>query len=306
MDGSAFMNGIILILTCLVIGKLVTRTISCKSEFIYSLNRVAITVALPALILDKVHSQTFSLDALFPLLSPWVLFLVTIILIYIIKIFIPMSRITTGTLILLAGTANTSFVGVPLIQAMMGTEEYLGIALWVDQSNFILLFTLGAFIADFYSGEKISIRKNLHALIKYPPIIALIFAFLLKPFVYPAFITFTLESLSSLITPLTMISVGANLTIPRNRKLIGYLTIGLTIKLIVLPLFILATLLFIYASSNIYINQIVLMQAGMAPMVIAVIIALERGLDGELASIMTAIGIPISFLTVPLFYYLVI
>lgn len=300
------MNGIILILVCLIAGKVITQTITCKKEFIYSLNRVAITVALPALILDKVHSQAFSLNAIFPLLSPWLLFFLTIILVYIIRIFIPMSRITMGTLILLAGTANTSFVGIPLIQAMMGTEEYLGIALWIDQSNFILLFTLGAFIADFYSGEKVSIGKNLLVLTKYPPIVALILAFLLKPFIYPEFVTFALKSLGSLITPLTMISVGASLSLPSNKRLIGYLSIGLLIKLILLPLAAFATILFIYASPNIYINQIILMQAGMAPMVIAVIIALEKGLDGELASIMTAIGIPLSFLTVPLFYYLII
>lgn len=300
------MNGIILILACLIAGKIVTHSITCKTQFIYSLNRVAITIALPALILDKVHSQAFSLDAIFPLLSPWLLFFLTIGLVYLVKIFVPMSRITVGTLILLAGTANTSFVGVPLIQAMMGTEEYLGIALWVDQSNFILLFTLGAFIADFYSGERVSITKNLRVLAKYPPIIALVFAFLFKPFEYPEFLTFTLESLGSLITPLTMISVGASLALPSNKKLVGYLTIGLVIKLIILPLAVLGTLMFIYASPNVYINQIVLMQAGMAPMVIAVIIALEKGLDGELASIMTAIGIPLSFITVPLFYYLII
>ena len=300
------MNGIILILVCLIAGKLVTRMITCKTEFIYSLNRVAITIALPALILDKVHSQAFSLEAIFPLLSPWLLFFLTIILVYLIKMVIPMSRITMGTLILLAGTANTSFVGIPLIQAMMGTEKYLGIALWIDQSNFILLFTLGAFIADFYSGERVSIIKNLRVLIKYPPIIALILAFVLKPFTYPDFVTFSLESLGSLITPLTMISVGASLTLPSNKRLVGYLTIGLTIKLILLPLAALATIVWIYASPNIYINQIILMQAGMAPMVIAVIIALEKGLDGELASIMTAIGIPLSFLTVPLFYYLIV
>ncbi|MHC5224894.1 AEC family transporter [Ignatzschineria sp. LJL83] len=300
------MNGIILIITCLIAGKILTRSISCKAEFIYSLNRVAIMIALPALILDKVHSQAFSAEAIFPLLSPWLLFLLTIILVYIVKIFVPMSHITTGTLILLAGTANTSFVGIPLIQAMMGTEEYLGIALWVDQSNFILLFTLGVFVADFYSGSKTSISKNLRSLATYPPIIALIFAFLLKPFTYPAFISYTLETLGSLITPLTMISVGASLSLPRNRRVITYLSIGLSIKLIILPLAVLTTLLFIYASPNIYINQIVLMQAGMAPMVVAAIIAVERGLDGELASIMTAIGIPISFITIPLFYYLVI
>ena len=300
------MNGIILIITCLIAGKILTRSITCKSEFIYSLNRVAIMIALPALILDKVHSQAFSTDALFPLLSPWLLFAITIALVYLVKLFIPMSRITTGTLILLAGTANTSFVGIPLIQAMMGTEAYLGIALWVDQSNFILLFTLGVIIADFYSGSRTSMTRNIRRLLTYPPIIALICAFLLKPFTYPIFISYTLEMLGSLITPLTMISVGASLSLPKNRRVLTYLSVGLSIKLIILPLAMLAILMFVYSSPNIYINQIVLMQAGMAPMVIAAIIAVEKGLDGELASIMTAIGIPISFITIPFFYYLII
>ncbi len=299
------MNGILLILTCLIAGKVLTHNITYKSAFINSLNRVAINIALPALILDKVHSQNFSLEALFPLLSPWILFIVAAIFVYIFRFFIPFSRTTTGALILLTGTANTSFVGIPLIQAMMGTEEHLGIALWVDQSNFIMLFTLGIIVADFYTGKRTSLRSSLKRLLSYPPIIALILAFLLKPIQYPTYITFTLESLGQLITPLTMISVGAGLAIPSNRSLMGQISIGLVIKLILIPFTMLGILSFIYHSPNPYINQIVLMQAGMAPMVVATIVAIEKGLDAELATLLTAIGIPLSFISVPLFYLLI-
>lgn len=299
------MNGIVLILSCLIAGKIITQNITYKNAFINTLNRVAINIALPALILDKVHSQTFSSEALFPLLSPWILFGCAAIFVYIVKFFIPLSRSTTGALILLTGTANTSFVGIPLIQAMMGTEAHLGIALWVDQSNFIMLFTLGVLVADFYTGKRTSLYASMKRLLTYPPIIALIFAFLLKPFQYPAYITFTLENLGQLITPLTMISVGAGLAFPSNRSLMGQISLGLVIKLLLVPLTMLGILSFIYSSPNPYINQIVLMQAGMAPMVVATIVAIEKGLDAELSTLLTAIGIPLSFITVPLFYYII-
>ena len=64
------------------------------------------------------------------------------------------SPITTGCLILLCGTSNTSFVGFPLVHALLG-EEALNTAIIVDQSNLIVLFTLGILVANLYSGKSV-------------------------------------------------------------------------------------------------------------------------------------------------------
>ena len=65
-----------------------------------------------------------------------------------------------GALIMCAGFGNTSFVGIPLIQAMYG-EEGLKTVMLVDQPGFVALSTVGILVANFYSGSKDSLLKHL-------------------------------------------------------------------------------------------------------------------------------------------------
>lgn len=299
------MEGIFLIVVCLLAGKILTFYVRSRQDFIASLNLVAIRIALPALILDKIHSQPFTMDAILPIAAPWILFLFVIALVYLINLIIPMSKTVIGCLILMVGTGNTSFVGFPLITALMG-DQFLEYAIFYDQSNFILLFTVGAFVADLYTGKSLSLKENMKGLLRFTPIQALIIAFILKGFSIPyaPVVQHTLETFSALLTPLTMISVGASLRLPSQWGLLKPLAIGLVAKLMILPAIALALLTGIYQSSIHEVNLIIVLQTGMAPMVLATIIAMEKNLEPELSNLLTAIGIPISFLTVAGWYLL--
>ena len=52
------------------------------------------------------------------------------------------------------------------------------------------------------------------------------------------------------------------------------------------------------------ITQVTIFEVAMAPQIGAAIVAMEHKLDPPLVTLMVGIGIPLSFLTVPLWWYL--
>jgi predicted permease len=111
-----------------------------------------------------------------------------------------------------AGFGNTSFIGIPVIQALYG-EEGLKTVMLVDQPGFIALSTVGILVANFYSGSKDSLLKHLTKIIKFPPFIAFIIALILNAFSIeiPKEIDETLLKLGSTTVPLALVSVGSQM-----------------------------------------------------------------------------------------------
>ena len=81
----------------------------------------------------------------------WIVFLFCWLLIHNIGKRLNWSRAKTGALILTTGLANTSFVGIPLLQAVVG-DEAISYALLADQpGSFLILSTLAPFSVGFQS-----------------------------------------------------------------------------------------------------------------------------------------------------------
>lgn len=298
------MSGLIFIIICLGVGKLLSR-LTNPQELIRTLNLLVVRVALPALILDKIHTIHLEGDAFFPTLSPWIAFIVAVGAIYAIRFFIPFSKVTTGCLILICGTSNTSFVGFPLLQAILG-HDALNVAIIVDQSNLILLFTMGILVANLYSGTSVNFKQIFLRLLIYPPVVALILGVLLRPIEYPEAIQYALSSFGSLLTPLTMLSIGCSLSLPRDKSMVKMISIGLLVKLIIMPLSVAIPALFIFDHIlSPMTSMVTILEIGMAPMVMSVIIAADKNLDPELANFLTSIGIPVSFVTIVLWHLII-
>ena len=84
-----------------------------------------------------------------------------------------------------------------------------------------------------------------------------------------------------------MLSIGCSLSLPRDKSMIKLISIGLSIKLILMPFVISMLALYVFTSISPLTASVSIMQVGMAPMVMAVIIA----------AFLTSIGIPLSFIT---------
>ena len=112
------------------------------------------------------------------------------------------------------------------------------------------------------------------------------------------------QRLGSTVTPLALISVGLQLRIERRSKHWRFLVLGLTYQLILAP-FLIYTLYYGMFGLRGEMIQITIIEAAMAPMITACIVAATYGLKPKLANMMIGFGIPVSFITLAFWYWFV-
>ncbi|HEV7671315.1 MAG TPA: AEC family transporter [Thermoanaerobaculia bacterium] len=293
------MSNLILLAVCLLAGILLRASGKVGAEGSKPLNLAVLYVALPALILEHVHALRFERSLLIPALMPWLVFSVGAGLFLLLWRFGVLDREATGALCLTAALGNTSFVGLPMIEAYYG-KSLLGVGVMADQlGTFLCLNIPGILLATRLAAredEKASTAEIARKVLLFPPFLTLLVAVALRPFEYPDWAHALLARLGDTLTPLALLSVGIQLRFGGlgNRRL--ELAVGLGYKLLAAPLLALVVFgLLLGVRGQVF--QVTVFEAAMAPMVTGSIVAQEYGLGGELAALLVGIGIPVSFLT---------
>ena len=299
------MSNLILLFVCLIIGILLKKSKIIPDNFHTSLNAFVINISLSAFSLYYISKIELNSSVIYPVLVVWIgIFAAILFFAGLGKIF-GWKTSLIGALIMCAGFGNTSFVGIPLIQAMYG-EEGLKTVMLVDQPGFVALSTVGILVANFYSGSKDSLLKHLSKILKFPPFIAFVVALLLNIFSIeiPKDFDEVLMKLGATTVPLALVSVGSQMQWKKIEKKEGFhLFIGLLFKLVLLPLLILVIYKYIFHQSGDVID-ICILEAAMAPMITAAIIASAHDLEPKFCNLMVAVGIPLSILTVGIWHLL--
>ena len=299
------MSNLILLFVCLIIGIVLKKSKIIPENFHTSLNAFVINISLSAFSLYYISKIELNSSVIYPVLVVWIgIFAAILFFAGLGKIFGWKSSLI-GALIICAGFGNTSFVGIPLIQAMYG-EEGLKTVMLVDQPGFVALSTVGILVANFYSGSKDSLLKHLSKILKFPPFIAFVIALLLNIFSIeiPKDFDEVLMKLGATTVPLALVSVGSQMQWKKIEKKEGFhLFIGLLFKLVLLPLLILVIYKYIFHQSGDVID-ICILEAAMAPMITAAIIASAHDLEPKFCNLMVAVGIPLSILTVGIWHLL--
>jgi len=112
-----------------------------------------------------------------------------------------------------------------------------------------------------------------------------------------------LERIGGTLPPLALLSVGFQLRIGHIRDRIRPLAAGLLYKLILGPALVAAVFILILGARGTGI-QVTIFEAAMAPMITGSIVAAEHDLDPPLSTLMVGVGIPLSFLTLPLWWWI--
>jgi predicted permease len=293
------MENFILTIAFLFIGMGIRRLPRFPQETSQVLNLFVIHVSLPALILLKIPQLTFSRDILTPVMMPWVMLATTAAIILLVGRHCRWPRDIIGALLLLAPLGNTSFLGIPMVQGLLG-EAGIPYAVLYDQfGSFLALATYGTVILALYgSGERPRLASIIKKVVTFPPFLALILALICRNMDVPAPLIALFTSLSATLVPVVMIAVGCQLTLRLRPEVLSPFVIGLSIKLIMAPL--LALLLCRILGLNGLASQVAILESGMPPMVSAGALAIMAGLAPELTAAMVGLGILFSFLTLPL------
>lgn len=305
------MTNFIVIFTCLIAGILCRRLKQFPAHTPQALNAFIIYLSLPALVFSQLPKLLVNLDFhsnwWLPVSMPWISFCLSFVFFSFIGKKLKWKNTKIGALILTVGLGNTSFVGFPLLEALIG-KEALPIGILIDQpGSFLALSTLGILTAAFYSGATVTPTFIIKRVLLFPPFIALIISVLWYLFfgmANPASIDFILPSMDKIaatLVPLALFAVGFqlrfDLAIFKKRWI--PLALGLTIKLIIFP--IIFSILYIKVlGGNDLATHVIVLESAMATMITAAVVANEFNLDQEITALMVGMSIPLSLVTVPL------
>lgn len=285
-----------MLILCFVAGMLLHRSGRMPGNAPAALNSFIIHVSLPALTLLYIHDMKFSLDVGFMAGMAWISFAMAMAFFWLAGRWLKLPRGTVGALILTGGLGNTSFFGLPMIEAYYG-KEGIASGIIVDQlGSFLVLSTLGITVAGLYSSGRPSGGEILRRIAFFPPFVALAAALLLLPVDYAPWFTVLLKRLGDTLAPLALLSVGLQLRLGQIAEHRRNLAIGLSFKLLLAPLAI--CLLYVHLlGAHGQAIEVTLFEAAMPPMITASIIASEHDLDPPLAALMVAVGLLVSFVT---------
>lgn len=293
-----------LFMVCLSLGFLARRLDAVPPQTPRVLNGWVLFVSLPALVLETVHRAALEPRVFVGAAVLWALFGLSAGGAVLAVRRGWATRSIAGAFALSVGLGNTAFVGVPLIEALGGSAAIAPAAL-LDQLGSFLAFSLGAVpFAMAFSGAHVRPAFVLRRLITFPPFIALVLAFALRPIAFPDGLTTLLHRFSEMLTPLALVSIGWQLDLAALKQQAKPLALGLSWKLVVAPAVMLLVVLVTTGAPLTLTDKVAVAQAAMAPMVTAAVLAAEHGLAASLSAALAAVGAVISFATVPAWWAL--
>lgn len=268
------------------------------------LNLYVIYISLPALVLVNVPNVVFTPNLLVPVLTPWLMLILSASLIILAAKLYRWDKETIGALLLIAPLGNTSFMGIPMVEAFFGSKA-VGYAVMYDQfGSFFALTIYGSIILALYSenSSQVSFSSVLKQIISFPPFISFVVAIGLYSVALPQSYFDVLTPISKTLIPVVMVAVGFQLNLVVEFSKIKAFIVGLSVKMIVAPM--LAFLVFMAFGLQGEIYKVTVFEAAMPPMISAGVLAIMANLSPRLTAAMVAYGILLSFITLPVWYYL--
>lgn len=270
------------------------------------LNDFVIDIAFPALVLaalPKFLRETgLKPEDMLLALAPWILCLVSIGFFLLMEKVKLITKSQLGILVCVSGFANTSFVGFPMLEGLMG-KDIIPLAVIIDQFGTFLSFTIvGILWINWQSvGKRPTLKQLIHRLVRFPPFLSLVLSFPFALIHLPDFFVMACERIGQTLVPVAMVSVGLqlelNLTFLKEKWKPFFL--AMLFKLFLMPIF------FFFIYSQIFELQgrtleLVVLEMSMAPMITSSVLGMEAGLEPKLGALCLGLGIPLSLLTVPL------
>ncbi|WP_339923067.1 AEC family transporter [uncultured Cyclobacterium sp.] len=302
------MANILIVIASILIGIILQKVKNFPVEAPKVLNAYLIYVVLPAVSLLHISRLDLGPALLLPISVGWIIFTITwLVFGYLGKRF-GWNKKTIGCLIICGGLSNTGFIGYPVIEAIYGAEG-LKIAVLIDQTgSFLVVSSLAIIVASLYGSEKMRKRDISKQMLFFPPFIFFIIALMLNIFKVEisGVAEKVLQSFAGTLTPIALIAVGLQIKIRLEDIKDNFLWYGLTHKLLLIPLLIYTIYHWIPVDNpdQNLIFKVSVMEAAMAPMITSSIIATNYNIRPKLASLLVGVGIPLSVITLTMWYYI--
>jgi len=292
-----------LILAMLALGLLFQRLRVFPENAGEVLNKVVLYVLLPAAVLIYAPRLELGRDVLAVAAVPWALLLATVLLVNGVTRLLKLRPDEHAVLLLCVALGNTSFLGYPLVRALLG-EDALPYAVIYDQFGaFLIMSTFGLYVLARYGGDaKPTVGLIARRIVSFPPFLALVVGLTVMPAEPPEWIAGGLQRLADALLPLVVLAIGLTLKLALPRDELKPLVAGLTLKLLVMPLIALGLAAALGMTGKLH--DTVVLESAMPPMITAAALAISHKLAPGLAAAMVGYGILLSLITLPAWAWL--
>ena len=194
----------------IIAGALFSRTKASSEEWVEILNKYALWIGFPALVIASLMQLEIGDKSYLTLIlvnSGYIIFAVLLA--------IPLSKIfgfstqMKRTLFLILPFGNVAYLGIPVLQNAMG-DEILPVAAIISAVYVFWLLTLAIILIEIYGDEKINSRKLLLSLAKNPLLISVFVGLAIVVFEIqlPEFAEKTITLFSDSVTAVVLFSLG--------------------------------------------------------------------------------------------------
>lgn len=300
------MNAIGLLLACLLSGFLLMKRKYFDKKSPIVLNNLIVYFFIPVITLYHIPKIEFEFQFIWLTITPFLVYFSSILFVKVASRFFDLDRKTEGALIMTSGIGSTSFVGFPIFEILYGAEG-LSQGIILSLAGTILVFnTLGVSTGLYYGQEHKNYGLFFRRLLTFPPLVFFILAVLLNFFsisIPPAFDQL-LSKLAAPFSVIALLAIGMQIDFTLDRASLKALFIGQFHKLVFAPLLVFIFLWYIIGVQDLT-ARVCLLGAAIGSMNAVSILAAQMGLNPKLASLMPAIGIPISIPVLFIIDYLV-
>jgi malate permease and related proteins len=263
------------------------------------LDAIVVRVSLPALILAVLPGIDVGAELAVPVLAAWGTTFLLAALVWLLTAPLRLDPVVRATLLLVVPLGNTSFLGFPAVEALLGASHLPTAVVYDQLGTFLALVTFGTIVAGRAgAGPSPTLGAIVRRVVTFPPFVAMVVAGAsLATGDLPAPLADLAEVLGGTVTPLAMLAVGSRLQLTGGSWQPGLLTLGLMLRLVVAPAAVFAAAAWVGGSGVVWETSV--LEAAMPPMVIAGVLASEARLDGVLASRLVGVGVLVSMATLP-------
>ena len=262
-------------------------------------DKYVLQVALPAVIIAKISKVSFDADVVLPIAVAWAVMLVSIVAVLVASRVLNWSRALTGALLLVGVLGNTSFLGLGMVEGLLGAD-HLASAIAYDQvGTFVGLALWGSFVASTYGAGESGWRPVLKRLSRFGPFLALLASLVFRIIDLPGDVYPILNGIGKTVAPVAMCALGLRFTLSVSRSVQVPALFGLVTKMAVLPGLVYVVAVVVGSPHDIAWSTSIL-QAAAPPMVTAGVVAVGAGLSAELVAFMVGVGTLVSFVSLPL------
>lgn len=304
-------SGVLIILIMIALGFILARNDWFDSKMTSMIARLVTQIALPAYMVSTIMEKftakkllTTLPDILFPFVSMFLLYIVSIVIVKLFKI----PKIHSGLFQSMFSNSNTVFVGLPVNMALFHSPS-LPFVLVYYMVNTTFFWTLGVYLIQkdgVGSEAAVNWKKTLKKVFS-PPLLGFVVGVILVLLhaKLPNFIMQDLNYVGGLTIPLSMIFIGISI----NSVDLSNIHFDRSNFLILFGRFLLApavmSLLVIPTGMPTLMKQVFIMQSAMPIMTNAPVVSRLYHADSEYASIMVAETTLLSLIVIPFLMVLV-